>query len=177
MSTKSKDMIAESFIHLLKAYPYNEITISEICANTSLARKTFYNNFASKEEVIFHIVNKLIRKYIDMVMKEKQFTQKKMSHLFFEFGYQNKDIISLFISHDIFYLFQQKFNEHLPAINILISNNKLNSLSDEDIAYVFAFNSAGVTRMLELWIKTGLKKTTQEMSDLYTIAARNVSDY
>jgi len=174
MSVKSKNVIAKTLLNLMEQYRFDEITISEVCANTSLVRKTFYNNFTSKGDVITYIVDSLIKEYMDMIMKQKQFNQREMSLLFFQFGQKNKAIISLLIKNNLFYVFQNMFNEQLPSLNILISGNMLNNLSNDDIAYIFAFNSAGVTRMLELWIKTGLKKSPKEMSDLYTVAVKDV---
>ncbi len=167
MSKKSKELISETLIHLMEDYPFDVITISEICGNTSVVRKTFYNNFSSKEDVIAFIVEKLIAEYLEMIREDSSFTTREMSYLYFCFGEKNEKVLSMLIDNNLFYIFRNQFNDLLPSINPLVPGNKLNELSDDDLKYVFAFNSAGVTHLLEIWIKTGFKKTAREMSEIY----------
>jgi len=167
MSKKSKELISTTLLDLMGKYPFNEITISEICGNTSIVRKTFYNNFSSKEDVIAYIVEKLVVEYFEMVKEENSHTTKEMSYLYFRFGKKHKGIMSLLIENNLFYIFRNQFNELLPTLNPRVPGNLLTNLSEDDLKYVFAFNSAGVTHMLEIWIKTGFERTAREMSEIY----------
>jgi AcrR family transcriptional regulator len=174
MSIKSKELIANTLIELMKDNPFDVITISEICGSASLVRKTFYNNFVSKEKVIEYIVEKLVAEYLNMIKEEKSFSPKEMSYLYFCFGKNNGKIMSMLIDNKLFYIFRNQFNQLLPSINILVPNNKLITMSDDDLKYVFAFHSAGVIHLLEIWIKTGFKKTAREMSDIYYAVSQGI---
>lgn len=173
MSQKSQEIISKALLNLMETSPFDEITVSEICAHTSLVRKTFYNNFSSKEDVISYIVTNLIQQYTSMIIEQKQFTQQSMSYLFFQFGQQNKDTLLLLIKYKLFYIFQCEFKEQLPYINRMVPNNSLTDLKDDEVSYIFAFNTAGITCLLELWLKNNLNKTPEEMSTLYMTAARD----
>lgn len=171
MSKKSKDKISAALIHLMEDDPFDVITVSEICSNASLVRKTFYNNFSSKEDVIVYIVEKLVAEYEGMIREESSFSPREMAYMYFCYGAQHKKTLSLLIDNNLFYLFRNQFNSILSSINALVPRNKLIALDDDDLAYVLAFHSAGVTHILEMWIRTGFKKSAREMSDIfYTIA-------
>ncbi len=147
--------------------PFEEISVSDICTNASLARKTFYNNFGSKESVIEHIAEKLLNVYNKMIAEEKASSLKEMAYLYFCFGEKYKKVLSVFIKNNLFYLFVKQFDELLPTINTLLFGDKINEMGDENLKYVFAFNSAGVNRLLQIWIENGLEKTSREMGDIY----------
>lgn len=167
MSKRSKDIISATLIHLMEESPFEAITISEICDHTTLVRKTFYNNFDSKEAVITYVIEKLVLDYLAMIKEVNIFTPREMSYLYFHFGKSNQKIMSMLLENNLFHLFRVEFEKCLPSINPLIPNNKYQSLSGEDLDYVFAFHTAGVIRILELWIQTGFKKSAREMSEIY----------
>jgi len=176
MSKKSKDIISNTFVDLLERYDFNKITISEICDNTSLVRKTFYNNFSTKEEVIAYVVEKLVLEYHASVNDLSVHSPLEISYLFFCFGKKNENIMTLLIKNNLFHLFRASFEKHLPTINNQIPNNKYNVLSNDDLSYVFAFHTTGVLRMLELWIENGFNKSPREMSQIYSTIISGVQD-
>lgn len=63
MATKSKQIIVDTFLDILRENPYEVITISEVLANTPLVRKTFYNNFSSKDDIVRYICKDLMAEY------------------------------------------------------------------------------------------------------------------
>ena len=167
MSNKSKNMIAEALMRQLGVKPFEDISVSDICANASLARKTFYNNFGSKESVVEHIADKLMSVYQKMLAEEKADSLKAMAYLYFCFGEKYKKVLCVFIENNLFYLFVKQFDKLLPSINALVFGDRINITGDDNLKYVFAFNSAGVNRLLEIWIENGQKETPKEMGDIY----------
>ena len=51
----AKEALERSFKQLVLTTPYDKITISEICRNAHLSRKTFYANFEGKEDIVAKI--------------------------------------------------------------------------------------------------------------------------
>ena len=45
-------MIADALFSLMKRKPFQQITVTEICEEANLGRKTFYRNFDLREDVI-----------------------------------------------------------------------------------------------------------------------------
>jgi len=168
MATKSKEIIVSTFLKILKDNPYEVITISEILANTQLVRKTFYNNFSSKDDIVRYICKDLMAEYMTRLTGSDEFSLYKFSRTFYEFGEEKREIFSLLFDKNIFYIFTQEFNSHMALINSILPQSLLNSLSEEDANFVFAFHAQGTLAMFEIWVKSGFKKTVDEMALIYT---------
>ncbi len=174
MATKSKEIIANTFIEILKNNTYEDITISEILANTPLVRKTFYNNFSSKDDIIRYICNKLIAEYITRLTSGTEFSLYAFSCTFYEFGKENSDFFSLLFERKLFHIFADEFNSQMTYINSIMPQSVLNSLSEEDVNYVYAFHASGTLAMFEIWVNSGFKKTIKEMAEMYISIVRDV---
>lgn len=49
---RSQHMISDALFSLMKRKPFQQITVTEICEEAAIGRKTFYRNFESREDVI-----------------------------------------------------------------------------------------------------------------------------
>ncbi len=174
MSTKSKEIIVNTFLEILKNNAYEDITISEVLANTPLVRKTFYNNFSSKDDIVRYICCKLMTEYMTRLTSGTEFSLYAFSSTFYEFGKENGEIFSLLFKHKLFHIFTAEFGSQMESINSIMPQSILNSLSDEDANYVFAFHASGTLAMFEIWVNSGFKKTIDEMAEMYTFIVRDV---
>ena len=69
-AVRSRQEISTALLKLMQEYPYAEISVKQIIMETSLARKTFYLNFRSKDDVLASILNELIGEYTEALSKE-----------------------------------------------------------------------------------------------------------
>ena len=53
---RSQKEITEALISLMREYPYSEISVKQIILESKLARKTFYRNFESKDDVLISLI-------------------------------------------------------------------------------------------------------------------------
>ena len=60
---QSQHLIADALMALLRRKPYQEITVSELCREAAVGRKTFYRNFETKKDVIDLILEELLETY------------------------------------------------------------------------------------------------------------------
>lgn len=60
----ARECIAEALFLLMKQKPYQEITITDICARAGVARTTYYRNFSSKENVIEDTLHGVMDEYM-----------------------------------------------------------------------------------------------------------------
>ena len=54
--------LEQSFLELLKARPYPQITVTDICKNAAIPRRTFYHYFDSKDAVLHSMIDGMIRR-------------------------------------------------------------------------------------------------------------------
>jgi len=176
MSKKSKDLIAKSLIELMQDHPYKLITISEICDNTQVVRKTYYNNFSSKHDVISYYCKKLIDEYFNSVLDNNNEMVKDTSSLFFLFGEKHKDELRLLMDNNLYHIFGEEFRAVLPRLQSILPKQKLFEVQKEDLEFIYSFLSAGIIQILEQWIKTNSTKTIKELTDIYFYIIDNIPE-
>ncbi|MFR9546385.1 MAG: TetR/AcrR family transcriptional regulator [Rikenellaceae bacterium] len=174
MRNKSKRIYAESLLRLLEKSPYELITISEICDHTSLTRRTFYNNFTSKEEVAEVICEELMDGYIEQIHRSGEFTLLGMSREFYDYGAKNSESFMTLHKSGIFHIFSRVFISRLGYINSLVPNNILSRVDAVQQNYTFLFHSAGVLKIFEEWLISGMNESSAELSEIYTSIVRDV---
>lgn len=60
---RSKQEITDTLLRLMQTYPYNQITVKQIILEAHVARKTFYRNFLSKDDVLDSYLNHIMFQY------------------------------------------------------------------------------------------------------------------
>jgi Transcriptional regulator len=68
-SIRSKKEITDALMKLMHDHPFSEISVKQIVLETNLERKTFYNNFSSKDDVLDSIINSAIYEYVQALTK------------------------------------------------------------------------------------------------------------
>ena len=71
-AVRSRQEISTALLKLMQENPYAEISVKQIIMETSLARKTFYLNFSSKDDVLESILDELIGEYTDALSKANE---------------------------------------------------------------------------------------------------------
>jgi len=176
MATKSKQIIVNAFLNKLEDSSYEEITISEVCANTALVRKTFYNNFSCKEDIVKYVCKDLMTKYITELTSSNEFSLYHFSHTFFEFGKKNKEIFKLLIERKLFSIFKEEFINSQFLISSILPHNKLNRLNEVELNYVIVFHASGVLAIFEIWVTSNFNKTTEEISQMYINIVKDIQE-
>ena len=63
LAIKSQNWIANALLKLMESHPYKDITVTQICEEANLVRKTFYRNFDSKEDILHFILDNLFNDF------------------------------------------------------------------------------------------------------------------
>ncbi|MCK8059905.1 MULTISPECIES: TetR/AcrR family transcriptional regulator [unclassified Fusibacter] len=153
---ESKMMIVNALLELMESEDYDRIKASDIIKKAGVGRMTFYRHFEDKDKVIYHYFSKYTIEQGKLLSKMK-----------------NASIGDLLLSH-----FQMMHSAR--HIDLLIKNNQLIPLLEEyslmtmsffevvketDL-YKRMFNTAGIFKITEHWIKTGMKESAEEMTDI-----------
>ena len=59
---KTKNLIYNTLIELMKDKTFEEIKVSDICKEAHINRSTFYNNFNDKYDLLFSLFHDLEKK-------------------------------------------------------------------------------------------------------------------
>ena len=180
-AVRSRQEISTALLKLMQEYPYAEISVKQIIMETSLARKTFYLNFSSKDDVLESILDELIREYTEALSQTneeknpagtenldeaisvdttgKVDTITNPLSVIFSFCDKNKTFLSLLHKNKMLYLLLIRLNEFLPEYSKTedMSSNPFAILMGElEPDYLIAFNVGAIWNVLFKWIDRGM---------------------
>ena len=180
-TVRSRREISTALLKLMQEHPYAEISVKQIIMETSLARKTFYLNFSSKDDVLESILDELIREYTEALSKAneeknpagtknldeaisvdttgKVDTITNPLSVIFSFCDKNKDLLSLLYKNKMLYLLLIRLNAFLPEYSKtedMSSNPFVKLMGELEPDYLIAFNVGAIWNVLFKWIDRGM---------------------
>ena len=147
-------MIADALFRLMKRKPFRQISVTEICEEAAIGRKTFYRNFELREDVIDFQLDLMRDKY-QMEIEELPIEKR----LFYHFSYIKKNsayFISLY-RNGLEQLAYDKFDIVLPGTMPIWSDDEVEQ------EYRSAYITAGIEAIQRVWISRGCKESIEEV--------------
>lgn len=157
---RSKKVITESLLLLMKKYPYAEITVKQILLETDISRKTFYRNFLSKDDVLNSFINTILQDYVNAIQQQQQkYSLLQTLDVIFDFCEKNKEILFILRDNRLLYLLLEKLNVLiLNEHNRYISESQENPLESQLLTeYIIYFNIGGVWNLIVRWIENDMR--------------------
>ncbi|HCX02974.1 MAG: TetR/AcrR family transcriptional regulator [Tissierellales bacterium] len=163
-SNISKNMLAQGLMELLEEKEYKAITITQLCEQAKIARRTFYRHFESKEDILSYYISCIINEFQEelQICENKDF--ETIIITYFSFWEKHTRLLLLLnkynLTHIIFTQYIKCFYQH-PII--LRPNNQV-LLDDNYFACNLAYTSGGLWSVLMYWISNGFKQTPKELA-------------
>ena len=154
-AVRSKKEITDALISLMQNSPYNEISVKQIIMEAKLARKTFYRNFESKDDVLSSYLKSIIREYYDVVNRGKV----NVLETIFSYVDKYRELLILLEKNNLLHLPLQCINEYLPLLHERFFNKSKPAgilFKDLDSEYIMAFNTGAIWNVVGLWIRRGM---------------------
>ncbi|BDR57982.1 TetR/AcrR family transcriptional regulator [Xylocopilactobacillus apicola] len=167
IAEQSRVWLWESLLKLLKTSEYSEITITEIAQHADLTRKTFYNSFKNKDELLAYGYLKIIDNFIHEMVKIP-LTERTAEHsleLFVNFWWEQKPFIQLLMRKKIYQKFMEVWQEQ--AINRYLDYNttwKSNDPLENKFQASFVFG--GLSNILATWLSSDEPLPPDQMMEL-----------
>ena len=161
---RSKKEITDALVKLMHQNPFSEITVKQIVLEAKLERKTFYNNFSSKEDVLDGIINSAIHEYVIALTKSPDGPLT----VIFEFCDKNRDLLQLLHKNNMLYLLLLKLNVVIPELNasLDLSDNPFRTLIGElEPDYLIAFNIGAIWNVIFKWVDRGMKDSPNSIKE------------
>jgi len=166
IAMQSQNWIVDSVIRLLETYSFQEITVTQICQEAQLVRKTFYRNFETKEDVLHYILDHLFESFrsefdIETMEPFEIFTQ------YYEYWAKEKQLLTYLHRDNLFYLLTKKYIEYADSVRmyLLFSKGDINRQTGLE-PYVIHFIAGGMVAILEHWLELGFKESIASLTSL-----------
>lgn len=162
---QSQNAILEAFIQLLNRKPMNEITISKLCMEAKVGRRTFYRNFDRKEDVLAF--------YIDKIYAEFEWNLQNSNgdfvFTYLSFIKKYSSIMALLQKNNILHLLSSKFaaqyQNYLPMLNHKVKQQ-----------YKSAYVVAVVNAIVSEWAKREFKESIENIIKIISNVIESISN-
>ena len=151
---RSQRMIADALFSLMKRKPFQQISITEICEEAAIGRKTFYRNFEAKEDVIDFQLDSMLTDY-----KKELITLSFEQYLYHHFKFVKRNansLISLYQNGFTSFAYE-KFSGLLPDTMPIWSTDPIEQ------EYRSAYIIAGIEAIQRVWISRGCVESIDEV--------------
>lgn len=162
---RSRKMIVQALLRLMKRKKYAAITITDIANEAQIGRKTFYRHFYTLDDVLNEYVDELFAEYRAM-LKEAQICNI-YEHIprYFQFWSRHMEFLQLLEKNDLSSFILKKYDALLPEVFLLLPCvlEEKSAMSE----YFLSYTAGGFWSMLFKWCSRGGKETPEEMTDIF----------
>ena len=159
---RSKKEITDALFALMQKHPYDEITVKQIILEAKLARKTFYRNFESKDDVLRSHIKGILFDYFEIVNNA---VSDPLTAIF-SFADKYRDMLVLLDKNSMLHIPLQCLNEYGPYMhqNQRPETNPFYKLFEGlDYGYLMALNMGGIWNVISMWIHRGMTDTPEQV--------------
>jgi AcrR family transcriptional regulator len=168
---RSKAMIQEALIELLKEKPYHKITITEISKKSGLTRSTFYAHFETKDDLLKSVINELLDEFFELLYARKGMNDDAQRDLdinirFFKIWQSHPDVIKILNSVDFDCLLVERmkayWQKHAEEVLIRMDPNR----SPHMTRYLNSFLAYSFVGILKQWLAEGMQPPPEILGQL-----------
>ena len=171
---KTKKLLYQTLIELMKDKTFEEIKVSDICTTAMINRSTFYAHYEDKYELLLDFINTLKKEFVEELSKQDNanLTPReyylKLIELFLEHIENKKDIYNAIMIN----------NRNSIMMDILLSvvnDDILKNIKENDINpnvpsdIIAKFYLGGVINLGVEWLSNNNKYTKKQIIDYLKI--------
>ncbi len=150
----SQHMICDAMFSLMKRKPFQQITVTEICNEAAIGRKTFYRNFDWKEDVVEFKLDILCTQYKNEIMG---MTLEEQLRHHMQFVRDHADIFITLYRSGIHQMVREKFAILLPDTMPKWTNDPVEQ------QYRSTYIIAGVEAIERIWVERNFAESIDEV--------------
>ena len=154
------DRFLFAFLSLLKQEKYKDITVTQLCQEAKLSRKTFYENFKKKEDVLEYFVNASCISY-----PKADDTHNPLIH-YFQYWHSMQEWALVLIENDIWYEVNHMTLLHYAPLLNSQNWNELLGEQYKNVGLIFLFFNAGFSEVVKHWALNGFKESPEELAEM-----------
>ena len=163
---KTRKLILNAFLKLLKEKSFEKITIQDIADEADINRGTVYLHFEDK----YHLMDYCIDSYVDEMLtqcsgSEEIKIKRDSLQMIFDYLRENKEIYKLLLENDKNGTFLKKMETTVEEqVKIAVDHSSSKKGKEADI--LIRFLVSGFLGVMDLWIRNYPDTSPEEATDL-----------
>lgn len=160
---RTKKMLSDALLELLKTKPIEKITPTELCKTATINRNTFYAHYKSTSEVLDEIENELLDTVDESINNAK--TPVGAIESLCELLRKNKKLTSIIFNTNSGNKIVEKAFQITNKFNQSKMDEKNNSLDKayRDMLSLYTIN--GSAAVIKYWVQNGMKEEPKAIAD------------
>lgn len=164
VALRTQKAISGAFLSLIQERAYEDISVTDICRRADVVRKTFYNNFGSKDDVVHYLINGIFHE-MESKIDLRQMSVRHILLMAFGFVLDNRDALLLFYERGLIRFAHKSIAAYITKEHILTKLDE-NTLDARAYKYIAAQISAVLISVIETWIENGLEEPVAFLAEL-----------
>lgn len=163
---RSKKIITETLLDLMKQYPFDEITVKRILLEAKISRKTFYRNFTSKDDVLGSYIDEILMDYKKALVMMGSISMLDTFDVIFKFCEDYQELLIMLRNNHLMHIPLMKLNAFLPSFYDDLGQS----------IYIIYFNIGAVWNVITQWLENGMTDSSENMKQLLIDYLNNIKD-
>jgi AcrR family transcriptional regulator len=164
VAIRTQKAISTALLSLIQEHTYEDISVTDICRSADIVRKTFYNNFHSKDDVVHYLINDIFHE-MESKMDLKNMSVQQILLIAFRFVMKNREALLLFYNRGLIRFAHKSITAYITKDHILTKLDK-GIVDVRAYKYIVAQISAVLISVIETWIENGFKESVEFLAEI-----------
>ena len=173
-SSRRQRELEQGFLNMLHTQPYNKITLTDLCRQLNIPRKSFYRYFPTKEDCLLALVDHTLADCNDIALGGWDGTtalNEQVQLRFFRFWKKQTPFLDAVKENDLQHLLLDRTT---VIVDRMKENRENDSFAREQVEY---FVAHGLMSTVLRWHHFGFQSSPEEMAAVFgnLLASTNAS--
>ena len=158
--------LEQGLLQLMLRRNYEDISVSDLCEQMNIPRKSFYRYFSGKDGALYSLIDHTLADFYQAPVPAKKTRGNALGDLdlFFAFWYNNKSLLDALQRSSLSGILVQRASSFALREGFLPQKFKLIPVREQEIALSFAV--CGLMSMIFNWHAQGFSLSPDEMTRL-----------
>lgn len=165
-ATLSKQLLAEALIQLLQQVEYPKVTITSVCKQAQIARRTFYRNFKTLEDILVYYISTVMEDFIMELQQHMHTDYRSIVLTYFTFWEKHVWLLNLLHNNQLIHIIFTQYIKCLHEFPTILSSSNTAELHKHDVLVQLAYTSGGLWSVLTFWVSSGCRHSPEELTSI-----------
>lgn len=174
MQKDTKTAIKETFLDLLRAKPFDKITIRDIVETCGINRNTFYYYYSDIYDLLEEVFKKELTELLTVHQSRTSWFKgfSKVASV----AYSNKKIISNICSSRSYDYLESYMFKACSFVIVDLVNGVAEGMDvpSEDIEFIASFYEHAFFGIISEWFRTGMRETPEQLAQNFWLIASGI---
>ena len=162
--------LEKGLLKIMQTQPYEDISISDLCDQMDIPRKSFYRYFSNKDGALFALIDHTLMEFeqahpaFDTTYESRAVYDLEK---FFLFWYRQKDLLDVLLRNRLSGLLVERATNHAIHEHLVPGYLMGKDESSQHLALTFAV--CGLLSMVMQWHQNGFLDTPEQMTSVATL--------